>query len=285
MTAPPFDRVKYKETTLALWQSAAEAWHRWNPVIHAWVGPATEVMLDLARIGPGSRVLDLAAGDGDQSFAAARRVGPRGSVLATDLAPNLVAIAARSAWEAGLAHVEARVMDAERLDVPDAAFDAVICRLGLFFFGDLPAALAEARRALRPGGRLAAVVFSAPEKNPFFTIPISIIRRRARLPEPGPGRPGPFSLSGPGVFEAALTRAGFRDIETRVVPAALGTASAAECVRFQRESFGALHQMMVGMSEAERREAWEEISERLRVYEAPGGFDSPCELLAGAGAK
>lgn len=285
MTAPPFDRVKYKETTLALWQSAAEAWHRWNPVIHAWVGPATEVMLDLARIGPGSRVLDLAAGDGDQSFAAARRVGPGGHVLATDLAPNLMAIAARSAREAGLAQVEARVMDAERLDVADGSFDAVICRLGLFFFGDLPRALAEARRALRPGGWLAALVFSTPDKNPFFAIPISIIRRRARLPEPGPGRPGPFSLGGPGVFEAALTSAGFRDVETRALSASLRTASAAECLRFQRESFGALHQMMVGLSEGERRETWDEIGEGLRAYEGPGGFESPCELIAGAGAK
>ncbi len=60
---PRFDAVKYKETTREQWQNAAEAWHRWIPVVRAWAGPATELMLELARVGPGGRVLDIAAGD------------------------------------------------------------------------------------------------------------------------------------------------------------------------------------------------------------------------------
>ena len=285
MQPQTFDPVRYKQRTLELWQAAAEAWHRWNPVIRTWVGPATEVMLDLARVGPGSRVLDIAAGAGDQSIAAGRRVGPTGYVLATDLAPNLVALATRNARAAGLGHVEARVMDAENLTLDDATFDAVISRLGLFFLADVPGALGHVRRVLKPGGRKAAIVLSTIEKNPFFAIPISIIRQRARLPAPQPGQPGPFSLGGAGVLEGVLVRAGFRDVETRTVRASLRTASAAECARFQRESFGALHQMLVGLDEARRREVWAEVEEGLRAWEGPGGFESPCELIVGVGVK
>src|SRR5262245_49174371 len=130
---PTFDPVKYKENIRQQWDTVADAWHKWIPVVQRWIGPVTGHMLDLARVGPGSRVLDLAAGDGDQSLMVARRVGPTGHVLATDIAPNLVAIAARAFRAAGLTNAEARVMDAEALTIAEGSYDAVICRLGLFF--------------------------------------------------------------------------------------------------------------------------------------------------------
>ena len=73
-----FDPDKYKETTREQWQEAAEAWHRWEPTLEEWLGQATEIMLDMAGVGPGSRVLDVAAGAGGQTIVAARRVGPDG---------------------------------------------------------------------------------------------------------------------------------------------------------------------------------------------------------------
>jgi len=117
------------------------------------------------------------------------------------------------------------------------------------------------------------------------SIPISIIRKRAQLPPPLPGQPGPFSLGAPGVLEAAYQGAGFQDIRTRVVAAPLRLASASECVRFERESFGALHQMMSGLSEAEREETWREIEQELSQFENAGGFLGPCELVVGSGVK
>ncbi len=89
-TARAFDPVTYKETTRAQWQDAAEAWYRWRPTLSAWLGPATEMMLDMAGITVGSRVLDVAAGAGEQTIRAARRVGPGGHVVATDIAPNIL---------------------------------------------------------------------------------------------------------------------------------------------------------------------------------------------------
>jgi SAM-dependent methyltransferase len=286
MPEPPrFDALKYKEATREQWQGAAEAWHRWIPVVRRWAGPVTDLMLDRARVSPGMRVLDVAAGDGDQSLMAAERVGPTGFVLATDIAPNLVALAARTARERGVVHLEARVMDAEHLPLDEGAFDVVVSRFGLFFLPDLPRALAEIRRVLKPGGRLGAIVFSTPDKNPFFSVPIAIIRRRAGLPAPPSGQPGPFSLGGPGVLATALTQAGFRDVQTECVSAPLRMASARECVRFERESFGALHHMLAGLTDGARDDAWQEIEHALERYEGGDGFESPCEVIVGGGVK
>jgi ubiquinone/menaquinone biosynthesis C-methylase UbiE len=124
-------------------------------------------MLDLAGVSAGARVLDVAAGAGGQTLAAARRVGPDGAVLATDIAPAILEYAERDARAAGLANVAVRAMDAEALDVEPGTFDAAICRLGRTYLPDLAAALAAIRRALRPGGRLAAIVFSTPDRNGF----------------------------------------------------------------------------------------------------------------------
>jgi SAM-dependent methyltransferase len=283
MSSATFDPGAYKRTTTDQWQAAAEPWHRWGPTLEAWLGAATETMLDMAGVGPKARVLDVAAGAGGQTIAAARRVGPDGRVLATDISSNILAFAESSAREAGLHNVETRVVDGEQLDVEEGVFDAVISRVGFIYFPDQHAAFVGMRRALRPGGRLAGIVYSTPEANGFFSIPVSIIRRRAQLPPPAPGQPGPFSLGAPGVIEAALERAGFTGIEVRRVDAPVLLSSTAEFVRFARESFGALHQMLAGLSEPEREEAWSEIVRELSRYETASGFEGPCELLVVAG--
>jgi SAM-dependent methyltransferase len=274
-----FDPQQYKITTRAQWEDAAEAWYRWGPVLEDWLGAATERMLDAAKITAGSRVLDVAAGAGGQSLAAARRVGSTGHVLATDISPAILEYATKAASDAGLSNIATRELDGEHLDVDEASFDAVISRVGLIYFPDQQAALTGILRALRPGGRISAIVYSTAEHNGFFAVPVGIIRRRAQLPPPAPGQPGPFSLGGPGVAEAALTTAGFRDIGVESVPSPLRMASAAECVAFERDSFGALHQMLAGLPAPERDAAWEEIRQALAEFEGPDGFVGPCEML------
>lgn len=281
-----FDAEKFRQVTRAQWENAAEAWDRWAPLLARWLGPATEAMLDMAAVGPGARVLDVAAGAGEQTLAAARRAGAEGRVLATDISPSILRYALGAARRAGLANVETLELDGERHDtLPEASFDAAISRVGLIYFPDQQRALAGIRRALKTGGRFAAVVYSTAEKNPFFSLPVGIIRRRAQLPPPLPGQPGPFSLGGEGVLAKALEQAGFRDVEVRRVESPVRLPSAAECVRFERESFGALHQMMAAMSESERAETWKEIEAALGKFETKDGFVGPCEMLVGAGTK
>lgn len=279
---PAFDAAKFKTTTRAQWQAAADAWHNWGPFLAQWLGAATERMFDLARVESGSRVLDVAAGAGEQSIAAARRVGPTGHVLATDIAPALLEHALVDARAAGLSNISVQELDGEQLDtLPAASFDVVISRVGLIYFPDQQRALKGMRHALKPGGRVAAVVYSTPDRNGFFSIPVKIIRERAKLPPPLPGQPGPFSLGAEGVLATAFSNAGFRDVVVQAVPSPVKLPSAAECVRFERESFGALHQMMSTLSDAERADVWRDIEAELRQFESAGGFVGPCEMLVG----
>jgi ubiquinone/menaquinone biosynthesis C-methylase UbiE len=281
-----FDPDKFRQATRAQWEAAAEAWDRWAPLLARWLGPATEAMLDMAAVEPGARTLDVAAGAGEQTLAAARRAGAQGHVLATDISPAILRYARSAAQRAGLANVETLELDGERHDsLPEASFDAAISRVGLIYFPDQQRALAGIRRALKAGGRFAAVVYSTPEKNPFFSLPVGIIRRRAQVPPPLPGQPGPFSLGAEGVLAKALQQAGFRAVEVRRVDSPVRLTAAAECVRFERESFGALHQMMAALSERERTETWDEIEAALRKFETKDGFVGPCEMLVGAGTK
>jgi SAM-dependent methyltransferase len=283
MSTTTFDAASYKRTTTEQWQQAAEPWYRWGPALEEWLGDATQLMLDLAHVGPGDRVLDVAAGAGGQTLAAARRVGPTGSVLATDISENILAFAERSARDAGLGNVATRVMDGEELATEEGFFDAVISRVGFIYFPDQLAAFAGMRRSLRAGGRLAGIVYSTPQANAFFSIPVSIVRRRAKLGAPAPGQPGPFSLGAPGALEALYEKAGFCDIETRNVSAPLRLPSARECTRFERESFGALHQMLSTLTPSEREDAWAEIEAELSQFETPTGFEGPCELIVSVG--
>ncbi|MDP9071456.1 MAG: class I SAM-dependent methyltransferase [Actinomycetota bacterium] len=281
-----FDPVQYKTTTRQQWEDAAEAWHRWGPTLETWLGESTERMLDAAGVTTGSSVLDVAAGAGGQTLAAARRTGPEGRVVATDISPTILTYARKQAAEEGLTNVETVEADGEQLgDLADGSFDAGISRLGLIYLPDQVGALRGIRQALRPGGRVSAVVYSTPDRNGFFSVPVSVIRRRAGLPAPGPGLPGPFSLGSPGVLEEALASAGFRDVAVEAIDSPLLLSSAAECLRFEKESFGALHQMLAGVPQEERENVWAEVEDGLRQYETPSGFVGPCELLVGWGTR
>lgn len=283
---PVFDANIYKQTTLQQWNSAAEAWHRWGPLLSRWLGPATETMLDMCDIKHGSRVLDVAAGAGEQTLSVAKRIGSNGQVLATDISADILHYASESARLAGFNNVQTEVIDGENLaDLNALPFDAVISRVGLIYFPDQQKALQGMKQQLKTGGKVAAMVYSTAESNPFFSIPVSIIRRRANLPSPLPGQPGPFSLGAEGKMADVFLKAGFRNIEVETINAPVRVSSAAECLQFEQESFGALHQMLSGLSDIEKDEAWCEIEESLSQFETQSQFEGPCEMLVAVGSK
>jgi SAM-dependent methyltransferase len=281
-----FDAIKYKQTTLQQWNTAAEAWHRWGPLLSRWLGPATETMLDMCNIKNGSRVLDVAAGAGEQTLAVAKRIGNNGEVVATDISADILQFAATSAKLAGMNNVHTRVIDGENLtELNVKPFDAVISRVGLIYFPDQQKALTGMRLHTRTDGKVAAMVYSSAENNPFFSIPVTIIRRRANLPAPLSGQPGPFSLGNEDKLAEVFAQAGFRNIAVETIKAPVRVSSAAECLQFEQESFGALHQMLSGLSDIEQDEAWCEIEEALGQFEDNGQFEGPCEMLVAVGSK
>jgi len=155
----------------------------------------------------GAQVLDVATGTGHIAVEAARRVGPRGSVLATDFLPDWEPFVNASASAAQVTNVTFGSMPAESLALPDASFDVVYCQFGLMFVPEPIRALREMRRVLRPGGRIGVAVWSVPEKVGLFLIPRIVAP--ALPPAAGGASPSPMSMGAPGLIEDMVAEAGF----------------------------------------------------------------------------
>lgn len=267
----------------SLWSSSEMA-ERWQEDIERRrqdFTEATQLMLEAARLKPGDHVLDIAAGTGDQSILAARIVGPGGSILATDASAEMLDIAARVVQQEGLTTITTRIMDAEQLDLLDNAFDAVICRLGLMLIPNSRQALREIRRVLKPGCKFAALVWSAPENNPLFALPLAILSKYAggALAH----RPHPFALSDPTVFERELMEAGFSEVRTRAIPfwshyASLDTFLQSTANRLLAGVTGQLNQQ-------EQQQLLGEVRQALSQFEGSHGLVAPAEMLLGVGSK
>jgi ubiquinone/menaquinone biosynthesis C-methylase UbiE len=267
------------------WEGAAPGWAKWEEAIADWVVPATEAMLDMAGVVPGAQVLDLASGAGSQSLHAARRVGAEGRVVASDISETMLHHVRENARAAGLGNVSTLAGAAEDLEVEPESFDAVTCRLGLMLFAEPAKALAAAKRALKPGGKVAVVVVTTPAANPFLAKPMQILLRRAGKAPPAPGKPGLFALGASGVLERLLAESGFDRIEQRTVAAPLRLPSAGDAMALMQEAFGAYRAVVGDCSEAVRKAAWAEVGETLQAFESAAGFEGPAEVLVAAGVK
>jgi SAM-dependent methyltransferase len=267
------------------WEGAAPGWARWEATVATWMAPATETMLTMAGVDVGARVLDLASGAGSQTLLAARRVGAQGHVVASDIADTMLHHVRENASAAGLANVTTLAGAAEDLDVAAESFDAIICRLGLMLFVDPAKALVAMWRALRPGGKVAVVVFTTPAANAFMAHPMQILLRHAGKMPPAPGQPGIFSLGVPGVIERLFADSGFVGVEQRTLVLPLRMPSATQALAMMQEAFGAYRAVVSDRPEAVRVAAWAEVAETLKTFETPTGFIAPAEVLVAAGVK
>jgi hypothetical protein len=229
-------------------------------------------------------VLDVAAGE--QTLMIARRVGPAGSVLATDLSPAILALAAGNAPRAGLSNVKTQVADGEDLPLEPASFDAVVCRLGLMLFGDPQRGLSAMHRALKPEGRICTLVLSQPEHNPCITTLMSAVRKHAGLPATSPYAPGGLlSLGRPGLMDTLFAAAGFRGVATTRIDAPLRLPSALAYLDFVRSSASPIQMILSRLDEAAANAAWAEMADILSACATPSGWEGPNELLLTAGRR
>ena len=243
-------------------------------------------MLAMADVRTGMRVLDVAAGAGDQSLDIAARVGAGGSVLATDLSPAILACAKANAVAGGHRNIEVRVADAEDLGIEDATFDAAICRLGLMLLSDPGKGLAEMHRALRPGGKASTMVFSSPDRNPCLGILVSTAMKHAGLPPRDPYQPGGLmSLGKPGLIDELFRAAGFSAVSTTKVAAPMLLPSLERYLHFIRTSASPILQIIAGMEDCKRSTVWAEIKDRLGAFSTPDGWVGPNELLLTVGQR
>jgi ubiquinone/menaquinone biosynthesis C-methylase UbiE len=240
----------------------------------------TQQMLEAAQLKPGDQVLDIAAGTGAQSRMAAKLVGPNGSVLATDISEEALLTAAQLAEQDGYRNITTRVANAEQLDLADDTYDAAISRFGLMLISNQQQALAEIRRVLKPGGRLAAIVWSLADHNPLFAIYIDVIEQPVEGHETK--RFGVFSLADAAHFAAVLQGVGFQQVQVQTIPITFRFPS----FDMLRVYWGPLFEEMLARLGSQKAQAvLEHLQQAARRFEGPEGIVAPGEVLLGVGVK
>ena len=197
---------------LERWGRAAAGWGKRAQRVREFGMPVSVWMLDHARLQPGLRVLELAAGPGETGFLAAELVRPGGLLVCTDATDEMLEVARARAAELGIDNVEFRRIELEWIDMDAASVDVVLCKWGLMFAVDPEAALREVRRVLRPGGRVALAVWDEPPLNPWATITTRALVELGHTTQPDPDAPGMFALALPERLRDLLEAAGFLEV-------------------------------------------------------------------------
>jgi SAM-dependent methyltransferase len=268
---PGFDAGAHRSASLSNWEEAAPGWVRRGDAVRTFSSPVSQWMLDALSLQPGERVLELAAGLGDTGLLAAELVAPVGRVIISDQAETMLAGARARAEELGLDNVEFRVLNAEWIDLPLASVDAVLCRWGYMLLADPAAALAETRRVLRPGGRLALAVWDSAQQNPWALLPgLELIERGVTTP-PAPGTPGQFALADGERLRGLLEQAGFTEIEVLSLALEQRHASFEAFWETTLDVSRGFHDAVLSRPQSEVAEIRSGLASRLAAYEAPDG--------------
>jgi ubiquinone/menaquinone biosynthesis C-methylase UbiE len=269
------DLEEYRQRSYDNWEKMARGWHDRRDFIWDTSRAVGEWMVSALDPKPGQTLLELAAGVGDTGFAAAGMLGDKGGLISTDFSPEMVDAARKRGAELVLENVEYRVLDAERMDLADDSVDGVLCRWGYMLMADPAAALAETRRVLRPGGRVAFAVWSTADRNPFAALPAMVMVERGDLPPPEPGAPGIFALADHERIRELVTNAGFGEPRIEEIPLTFRYQDADEYWSFINQISGPVAMAIERLDEAGRRAVRKSIDGRIQTYSENGGYALP----------
>ncbi len=267
----------------AMWSAAAPSWGEYADFVDERGALIGQAMLAAADLQPGDAVLELGCGPGGVGLAAAKLVGD-GHVVLSDVAPEMTVIAAQRAVALGLRNVVTRELDMEHLDVPDAAYDRVLCREALMLVADPVAAAREARRVLRPGGRAVFAVWSGPEANPWLSVLLDTVGAQLGAPVPPPGMPGPFALSAEGALADVLAAGGFRDVEVREVSSPMRVSSFDDWWRIVPSLAGPVAALLSSLPDDMTAAIRSTAESALSGFATDGGYTIPGASLIGVGS-
>ena len=268
-----------------MWAAVAGSWGEHAEYVDARGVAVTEQMLAASRPQPGERVLELACGPGGVGIAAARLVAPGGEVVLSDVAAEMTAIATARAAALGVDNVQARVLDIESIDEPDASYDVVLCREGLMFAPDPARAASEIRRVLRPGGRVAIAVWGPRERNPWLGLVFHAVSAQTGMPVPPPGVPGPFSLGDSSTIVALLSDAGLAAVQISELPTPLRAGSFEEWWARTSALAGPLAKILAALPEGAAQALRERVRDAVRPYMTPSGVEIPGLTLVAAARR
>jgi ubiquinone/menaquinone biosynthesis C-methylase UbiE len=208
---------KIREQQKEVWNRFSPGWKKWNDLTMNFLQPMAAEIIRLIKPKATDVILDVASGTGEPALTIATMV-TEGKVVATDLAEGMLEVAKENAARRGIKNFEVVVCDVSELPFPDNSFDAVSCRLGFMFFPDMLLAAKEMVRVLKPGGRIAATVWSEPGKNFWATAVMSAINKKMQLSPPPQEAPGLFRCANSGLIPDLFLQAGLKNIsETEVM--------------------------------------------------------------------
>ena len=282
-----FDADAYRRASLQGWEESAVAWVRRHDLLSAFAAPVSHWMVQQISPQPGQRVLELAAGLGETSMLAAELVAPMGGVVVSDQAEAMLQGARELAAQMSVSNVEFQVLNAEWIDLPVASVDAVLCRWGYMLMADPAAALAETRRVLRPGGRVALAVWADVGSNPWALLPAQELISRGLAPAAGSDpRPGPFTLGDSDRVRKLLQEAGFEDILVEDLELTRGDRSFDDLWEATLDLSRNFHDAVFERPPGEVQEIRGSLQERFAPYTEPdGSLRIPARtLVASAGA-
>ncbi len=269
-----FDANEHRQTSLEGWEDAAPGWVRRQRLMRDFGAPVSRWLLAAIAPRPGQRLLELAAGLGETGLLAADLVAPTGGVIVSDQAEGMLAGARARAAELGLSNVEFQVINAEWIDLPVASVDAVVCRWGYMLMADPAAALAEARRVLRPGGRLALAVWDSLQSNPWAQLPArELVERGLSAPfqTQEPSKPGPFALGDAQQVRELLEQAGFAEVSVEPVEVLREHDSFQELWDSTLDLSRSFHDAVLARPESEIEEIRTSLQHRFERFTAPDG--------------
>jgi protein-L-isoaspartate O-methyltransferase len=268
-----------RQQSRAAWGAVASGWYAQREGLWKASRPVSEWMIRRLDPQPGDSVLELAAGLADTGLMAARLVGESGRVIATDFTPEMVSGARRRAEELGVQNAEFRVLDAERMDLGTDSVDGVLCRWAYMLMIDPPAAFAETRRVLRPGGRLAFSVWAARERNPALSLVGRVLVSQGYIPPPDPEAPSAFAMADPGRIRDLVVGAGFAEPEIEEVTFRWPFADQDAYWRYVTETSASSSPVLRALSPEVQNTVREQVHEAARPYRSGEGYDFPAVCL------
>jgi SAM-dependent methyltransferase len=269
------DRDEQRQTRLENWAAMAGGWERMRTEREKSAAPVTEWLVRELAPKSGDMVLELAAGQGDVGFEVAAVLGESGRLISSDFSPAMAEIARRRSDELGLTNVEHRIVDAEQIELADDSVDGVLCRWGYMLMPDPPAALAETRRVLRSGGRLAFSVWSSGARNPWISVAAGILVARGHMPPPEPGEPGMFVLGDEELLRRLVEDAGFANARIEDVAVHSNYPSVDEYVRRSSEMGGMFSRAWAQAREEEQEQMKDELREAFAPFAVDSGYEVP----------
>lgn len=267
------------------WNRVASGWEKWDRFFDTQMAFLNHRLVADARLRAGLRVLDLGSGTGYPALLAAQTVGSDGSVLGIDLAEQMLDAARRKASSLKLSNISFQTGDVTTLPFERASFDAVISRFCLMFLPEIPKAIAEISRVLKPGAWLSAAVWSAPEKNAYLTTPLAIIKQFIDLPPPDPTAPGIFRLARPGDLEKMLQDAGFVNIAEEEYLAEVQFPSGEEYYESLMDIAAPIQNVFARLSEQQQTEARRQIVSAIDQYRRADSIALPIAIRMAAARK